>query len=308
MKILLIGNKETSDDPEKYYSEYKAFFDAALETGGLGGEIDFTLFDDLVISVGDGEFSIYDSRHQLELNNYQVILIRGKGFRQLFDVVKTISSYAKHNNMHVLNDYSSFRDSSKLTQATHFFEHDMPVAMTVYANAAVLNEKTPLKFGFPCIMKATFGAHGNDNYLVNNMEEARQIQSKSPNLKFVLQRFVPNNSDFRILIIGEEVFVIGRSAAAGSHLNNTSQGGEAVLVDAKTIPETIINDSFKIMKSLGMTIAGVDVLADKSTGEYFFLEVNSQPQLMSGAFVDEKIAAVGRYFHKLNSDYTNHGS
>lgn len=308
MRILLIGNKETANDPEKYYAEYKAFFDSALEDGGLGGEIDFTLFDDLVISVGDGEFSIYDSRHKLEVNNYQVILIRGKGFRQLFDVVKTISSYAKHNNIHVVNDYSSFRDSSKLTQATQFFELGVPVASTVYANQAVLSEKGSLKFGFPCIMKATFGAHGNDNYLVNDMEEARQIQLQSPELKFVLQRFVPNNNDFRILIIGEEVFVIGRYAAEGSHLNNTSQGGEAELIDIKTIPDEIINNSFKIMESLGMTIAGIDVLADKSTGEFFFLEVNSQPQLMSGAFVDEKIAAVGRYLQKLNSGYTNYDS
>lgn len=299
MQILLIGNKETSQDPEQYYRDYKAFLDKAISVSETDAEVCFTLFDDLVISVGDEEFSIYDSRSQKDISESQLILIRGKGFRNLFDVVKTISSYAHFKNVPVINDYHAFRDSSKLTQAVQFFEQGLPVAKSVYVTPAVLQEKQALGFVFPCIMKATFGSHGNDNHMVKNMSEAQDIAQRNPGKAFVLQRFIPNNNDYRILIVGDEVLVIDRQAVEGSHLNNTSQGGRALLLEASQIPAEIIEDSRKIMRYLDMTVSGVDVLADKETGAFFFLEVNSQPQLMSGAFIDEKAVIVGRYLKQL---------
>lgn len=298
MNILLIGNKETSGTPEQYYGDYAAFFDKALSYSTKGGGIKFTLIDDLIIAVGDDTFSIYDSRHACDIADYDLILIRGKGFRNMFDTVKTISSYGTHKNVPVINNYTGFRDSSKLMQAVQFFELGLPVACTVLVTPAVLTGKAPLPFGFPCIMKAAYGAHGNDNYLVNSMLEASEIAAKSAGKRFVLQRFVPNDNDYRVLIIGGEVLVIGRSAANGSHLNNTSQGGSAVLANGE-VPDEVITQSRKIMEHLDMTIAGVDLLADKNTGKFYFLEVNSQPQLMSGAFIDEKAQALGKFFNSL---------
>jgi len=299
MNILLIGNKETSDNPEQYYGEYSKFFEQALGYSKADSTISFTLFDDLIIAVGDNDFSIYDSRTKKDLGDYQLILIRGKGFRNLFEVVKAVSSYAHYKNIPVVNDYSGFRDSSKLTQAVQFFELGLPVAKSIYVTPAVLTGTTQLGFNFPCIMKATFGAHGNDNYLVKSMDEARQIYVENQGKPFVLQRFVPNNNDYRVLIIGNEVLVIGREAVEGSHLNNTSQGGQAVLAPEGEVPNDIIEGARKVMRALDMTIAGVDVLADSNSGEFFFLEVNSQPQLMSGAFIEEKAKAIGRYFDSI---------
>ncbi len=301
MNILLIGNKETSDNPEQYYGEYAAFFDKAIGYSKSDSSISFTLFDDLIIGVGDNEFSIFDDRTQKDLADYQLILIRGKSFRNLFDVVKSISSYAKYKKIPVVNDYSGFRDSSKLTQAVQFFELGLPVAKSVYVTPAVIKNSRLLGFDFPCIMKATLGAHGNDNYLVSSIEEATKIYNESPGKPFILQRFVPNNNDYRVLIVGDEVLIIGRQAVEGSHLNNTSQGGQALLASDSEVPAEIIEGAKKVMKSLDMTVAGVDVLADENTGEFFFLEVNSQPQLMSGAFIEEKAKAIARYFDSVDN-------
>ncbi|CAN5444156.1 hypothetical protein BH10PAT3_BH10PAT3_1500 [soil metagenome] len=299
MKALLIGNRETSEDPEAYYSEYQAFFKRAANSSKTKPEIEYTLFEDLIISVGDDEFTIFDTRHKTDISSYQLILIRGKAFRQYFDVVKSLSTYAKLKNVPVVNDYSTFRDSSKLTQALQFYELNIPVAKTVFVTTAVLEEKAPLGIEFPCIMKATHGAHGNDNYLVKGMAEAKAIAERSNDINFVMQRFVPNNKDYRLLVAGSEVLVIGREAVDGSHLNNTSQGGSAQLATADEVPIGVIEDAKKVTAALGMTFSGVDVLADKNTGKFYFLEVNSQPQLMSGAFIDKKVEIIGRYFDTL---------
>ena len=298
-KILLIGNDRIDGGTGNYHDEYVDFFRRSLDVASAESvTVEWTLLQDLYIQVGDGSFLVHDTKTDRDIADYDVIMIRGKGLRDQFDVVKTISSYANIRGVKIINDYSSFRDSSKLMQAVQFFQYDLPVSSTVYVNRAVLSGKAPLSINFPCVMKAVFGAHGEDNYVVNSMDEVRDIVAGDTK-RFVLQRFVPNNGDYRILVVGDSVRVIGRKATTGSHLNNTSQGGSAALVDGSDVPESMLNDSLKISRALDMSIAGVDALIDTETGEYSFLEVNSQPQLMSGAFVEEKEQLVGEYLKSI---------
>jgi glutathione synthase/RimK-type ligase-like ATP-grasp enzyme len=302
MRVLLIGNSESGvfTDPEGYFKKYDDFLKGAVQDDDdISAE--FTLFDDLYLSVGDGELTAYDTRHGLQLHDVDVLLLRGGGFRKYTDVIKLLSVYAQANGMVVINDYSGFRDSSKLTQAVQFHQLGLPVACSVYVTDAVLAGKHPLSFAFPCILKATFGSHGDDNYVVQSLEEVATITSKTPGKKFVLQRFVPNDKDYRLLIIGDEVTVISRTGVEGSHLNNTSKGGQASLEAADTVPAEIIDGAKRISKHLDMTISGVDVLADKNTGEFYFLEVNAQPQLMTGALLDVKSKMVGDYLRQLKT-------
>jgi D-alanine-D-alanine ligase-like ATP-grasp enzyme len=48
-----------------------------------------------------------------------------------------------------------------------------------------------------------------------------------------------------------------------------------------------------------MTFAGVDVMQNKETGKYYFLEVNMQPQLTTGALLKEKQALLVDFFSGL---------
>lgn len=298
MKILIIGSRFGSKEPESYYGQYVQFFDTAAGAVSTERHVSHAFFDDLIISVGDQGFSIANTRDDSNLASYDLIILRGTGFRRAFDVIKTISVYARLHSVKIINDYHAFRDSSKLTQAVQFFEHDIPVAQTVYVTNAVLTA-TNLPIEFPCIMKATFGAHGKDNHVVRSMGEVRKIATETPEKVFVLQTFVPNDRDYRVLIIGAETLIIERRASEGSHLNNTSQGGSATLVSPEVLPEGALNDAHRIVDALDMTIAGVDILCHAETGAYYFLEVNSQPQLMTGAFVAEKQQAITRYLKKI---------
>ncbi|HSX05726.1 MAG TPA: hypothetical protein VLF69_04620 [Candidatus Saccharimonadales bacterium] len=302
MRVLLIGNRETNSDSETYFKSYVEFFNRATAHNDEPTTTEYTMFHDLYIAVGDDTFEVYDTRHGRHLSDYQVVFLRGGGYRKCYDVIKAISVYANLHGIRAVNDYSAFRESSKLTQAVQFYTEQMPVAQTVYANEAALSGKHPLAFDFPCILKATFGSHGGDNYLVKSLDEAATIAQADDRKTFVLQRYVPNDRDYRILIIGEEIAVIERTAAGDSHLNNTSQGAQARLVSTDSLPAEIVEASRHIAQVLQLSIAGVDVLADKTTGNFYFLEVNAQPQLMTGAFLSVKSEMIGRFLQKLASD------
>jgi len=304
MKILIIGSSKNKIDSDvrKYYQKYVAFFKKSASTfHNSSVVVETCLIDDLIISVGDGNFSIFDAKNNHDLSNNGALFIRGSDFRNYMDAIGAINEYAHNNSIPIINDYSGIRDSSKLLQAVNFHQINVPVARTLLITSAVLNNESQLNWDFPCIMKAVHGSHGNDNYVVHSMDEVRLFLKKTPNTRFVLQRFVPNDGDYRILIVGEEILIVGRSAVNGSHLNNTSQGGEATMINTDQIPQKVIDDSRRIMESLNMTIAGVDVLQDKNTKVFYFLEVNSQPQLMSGAFVDQKEKLLGKLISKLSN-------
>ena len=304
MKVLIIGGtkNQVTDETRAYYQKYIDFFQKSADIVASDIIVQSSQLDDLLISVGDGAFTIYDTYNECDLNDYDVFFLRGDGFRNQMDVIGSINEYAHINNKRMINDYSGVRDSSKLLQAVHFHTLTIPVARTLYVNSAVVDNEDRLDWSFPCIMKATHGSHGNDNYVVGSMDDVRTHLDAQPEKRFVLQRFVQNNGDYRILVVGDEVILVGRSAVGDSHLNNTSQGGEAVLIDVADLPKRVIDDAKRIMKHFGLTIAGVDALADKYTNEFFFLEVNAQPQLMSGAFTDEKERLLGGLLDTLSHE------
>lgn len=300
MNILLLGTKQTSDNHEDYYLDYVKFFEVAGSYADTQLQVEYCMLEELFFTIGDGDFHIVNTRSQKDIKDYDFVMIRGS-IRAFIEEAKVVSMYLQLHNKAVVNDYSNFRSSSKLVQALQFQVNGLPVATTVLLNAATQGQLDKLPFSYPCIMKATYGSHGNNNYLVESSEMVQQHLRENPDLKFVLQRFVPNDGDYRILVIDDDTLVIKRSAIAGSHLNNTSQGGSADVVELDSMPAAIHEQARKIVKYLGMSIAGVDVLYDPKSGEFSFLEVNAQPQLMSGAFVQKKAEMFGRYLKKLNT-------
>jgi len=302
MKLLIIGGAKSAvtDELRAYYDEYIDFFKKSSRYSDDETIVESAMTDDFIISVGDGEFTIFDTRNGRDLADYDALFIRAAKSRDYIDLIATINEFARINRIPIINDYSGIRDSSKLLQAVQFHELDAPVARTVFVNNAVINNEQQVGWEFPSIMKAVHGSHGNDNYVVKNMDDVKNHVADQPDKRFVLQRFVPNDGDFRILIIGNEVLVIERKAVSGSHLNNTSQGGTAGSVDVSSLPAGMVEKAKDIMTYLNKTIGGVDVLIDRETKQFYFLEINSQPQLMTGAFVDEKEKMVGKLLAELS--------
>ena len=288
MKIAILGGMSNDTGAQTdYITPFKENFPNA--------EFSEIRFDYLVFEVTQSTFEVYDWRTKTPLSEYDYLIFRGK-IRSNTECAYVVSRYAIHKGIQFFNDYSNYRPSSKLAQAVTFFELNIPMLPTYYSlNDEYLADITSQKLEFPLIVKDSFGSHGNNNFVAKTDEQLRQIVADNATVKFVTQGFCPNDCDYRILVIGDgKPLIIKRMAAEGTHLNNTSQGGTAEL--KAELPEQVIADAKKISKELKMTIAGVDALQNKDTGEYFFLEVNSQPQLVTGAFVPEKLELLKQFF------------
>jgi glutathione synthase/RimK-type ligase-like ATP-grasp enzyme len=293
MNILILGGNSGGDE-DAQMADYVAYFQKTLTDKGQTTDVKHSYLDELVFWVTPKEFSVTDSRNNQDLADYDMVIIRGK-IRANSYLAFCVSKYLALKEVPFFNDYSAYRGPfTKLGQSLVMHELGLPFPATLYAQKqTTLTAAIDGKLQFPLIAKDILGAHGEHNYLVRSMEELEAAFKTSAGVPLLLQECIPNEGDFRILVVGDKHLVIKRQAVGDSHLNNTSQGGQATLVTDLN-PETV-TQAHELAKAVQMKIAGVDVIENSQTGEHLFLEINSQPQIVTGAFTDLKADLMGDY-------------
>jgi glutathione synthase/RimK-type ligase-like ATP-grasp enzyme len=290
-KIAIIGGSIGEIPIEQ--SEYVAAFNEYFSTENDISALDITKF---IFDIDDDQFAIFTNNGE-SLDQFDAILCRGR-LRSHTEILYAISRYAHLNRMPIANDYSNYYNQSKLSQTVMMYEAKLPFIRTIFSV-----DKTNLKqyvadhVSTAIVAKSNHGAHGDDNYLLKNAGELGVIDQNDK--QYIVQPFVPNDSDYRILVMGDtEPTIIKRSASAETHLNNTSKGASVQL--AADLPKEIIADAKMFARTAGLAIAGVDAMYDQGAKRYVFLEINSQPQILTGAYTDRKKAQLQLFINELH--------
>lgn len=287
MKILLVGGY--SDHP----NEVESLSEMTEYLREVGATVDAIHLDTIVYDLAPGSFTATSSMTDQPLNGYDTIYIRGPRMRALSTDAYYLSRFCVLNSIRCVNDYSLYYPGTKLAQAMLFYEHGMPFLRTIYTRSArELTHYAQQKLGLPFIMKTNVGSHGDSNYLLRSSEDIERAVADEPDTDFLAQEFCQNDRDYRILTAKESELIFARRGQPDTHVNNTSKGGEAEIASAGEVPDKIIRQAHSIARALNLEIAGVDVVPRLNTGDFYFLEVNSQPQLRTGAFLSEKKALV----------------
>jgi len=183
------------------------------------------------------------------------------------------------------NTDATFGEYSGL--AKYFLEHDhgIPLPKTFsfkYAEHAERVMKEGM-FTFPVIVKNTSSKKGRGVLLANSFEEVREfvsnILTEDRALGFVLREYIPNDGDYRVNVIGNQVAaVFKRTPKRGEFRSNISQGGALKFVPSNAVPE-VCRVAVEITKLAKCDIAGVDVMVHAKTGVPYVLEVNRAPEI-----------------------------
>jgi len=124
------------------------------------------------------------------------------------------------------------------------------------------------------VVKPIFGSMGRGIERLTNLGQAKDCFDRLIQQGAVVyqQEFVPSDgSDLRLLVIGQQVWAMRRKATNG-WITNISQGGQGFAHDL-TEPE--IELALRSARAVGASIAGVDLIYDKTTGQAKVLEVNA---------------------------------
>lgn len=258
--------------------------------------LEYTTYNELDFSVVDGKISVYDHKNKRDLRNYSFVHFKNWTFEM--EMAGVAARYLDERKVPYANTEVRYLPSlGKISQMFTMACEGIAVPDTLLASherlMAMFTENTNQDFKFPLIVKSNDASKGADNYLVKNIERLQEVLENNPGMPFLVQNYIPNKGDLRILFIGTNntPLVFKRTASAnGGHLNNTSQGGKGELLDYGELDISIKRDAHKAALVTRREISGVDVITDEKTGKYYILEVNATPALATGFGQKEKIS------------------
>ncbi len=227
-----------------------------------------------------------------------------KSYFRYNEQAAVIAAYLTANDIpFVCSELRDYMPLTKLAQFMRLALGGIPIAKTVYLSPRHFvsdYESVAQKLGVPFIFKSTDGSGGKENYLVRSQADVEAALHEYPDLHFVAQQFIENDSDLRVLIVDSAIeLVIHRQRVGESHLNNTSQGGNATLMAVEDLVPEHQALALQSAKLMGREVAGVDLMFESGSGDPYVLEVNASPQIGSGAFMEEKLQIYSNYFKNM---------
>ena len=283
-KILLLTPSKTSTAREKA----ELFASNIAECLGPNFSVEFSGISDLFFELSQNKITIYDVNKKFDLRDFDLVVMRH--ISGMAAEAHAIAAYCDFFNIRYTDEYLNrlLPDNKMSTQFALWVGGIKNWPHSFYGELNEMKRRF-IEFGDQAILKDNEGSKGRLNFLVRSPEEIQKIHDYNPGINFILQEFIPNEGDLRILVFGDEpTMAISRKSNAKSHLNNTSQGGSAKILPLDSVSKDILEISKKAAEIIKLQVAGVDVMVDSRSDEIYLLEVNNAPQVSSGSFVDVK--------------------
>lgn len=148
------------------------------------------------------------------------------------------------------------------------------------------------RLGYPVVIKEVFGSFGEQVYLSENFESAKEVIRKTQCRPVIFQKFIAYSSgrDIRINIVGNKaVASMERRSENGDFRANLTIGGKMKEI---TPDEKAISLAVEACKALNLDFGGVDLLYTENG--YLICEVNSNAHFknimeLTGVNIADKI-------------------
>lgn len=263
--------------------------------------IDMSSLNNLIYDISNDNCAVIDYLTGKDVAEYDVVVIRNVGRTPELGI--TLANYLAMKKIPFTDSYLETKGAGKLACAMLRRMYDISTPRTIYASSNHIGKYISQgALSYPFVLKADNGKKGRDNYLVRSRKELDEKLHAQPEVSFIAQQFIENDGDYRALVMGDKIAIVLKRIAASkdTHINNTSQGGIAELLLASVFSPEVQKEIIKAARVEQLEVAGVDIIFDKLSGKYYFLEVNRAPQIGTGSFADEKIAAYADFIKSIS--------
>jgi glutathione synthase/RimK-type ligase-like ATP-grasp enzyme len=289
-KILILSDKPSVDQGLFDWDKFKQLIEASQKV-----EVYLTYFEDLVYILNGNQVRVIDGTTNVDISNYDLVYRKRSDYIQQHPL--SCAMYLKYKRVPFIDsEFQSVMNPNahKLVEHMLYAVHSLPFPGTIIATKQNIHlVRNYLTGDFPKVLKSLTATRGDYNFLVNSFDEAQKIieEADMENTEFALQEYIPNDSDFRFLVLGYKTKLIiqrKRRVDSTSHTNNTSKGASAELIDVSTLQDEVKTLAERAAKVFSREIAGVDIMIGSEDNKAYVLEVNRSPQIENGAFVQDK--------------------
>ncbi len=259
---------------------------------------------DLHIFVENGILRVVDSLTGKDLREFDSVYFELWYKAQPQSLVAAIY-LNRHKIPFVSEELLSLIPMTKVGELGALSGHGVPIPNSFSSSNREIKSifKSHSPIDYPLVVKADDAYGGKDNYLVSSYVELCEVLDQNKDKTFVVQEFIPNDFDYRCIVLGGEIkVVLKRQRSGGGHLNNTSQGAEGTICEVSVLSEQMQSDVLQAARVTNRTsFAGVDLLVSNNGIGHYILEVNQTPQIEIGSNINVKMAAMVDHLKGLMS-------
>lgn len=296
-QILILINKKNGLNDRNW-----TFFHDVV-SNSIGPDVNITMgeLESLTYELSENSSRVYDRTRGFSLDDFDLVVFRF--IRRDFAFAASCASFLiskkiPYIDSNVKPGFWSKYSAQALRMSVGFA--NIPSVTSVTYELKYMIENNIMPIVYPLIIKDNNGKKGRLNFIAYDKQTALSIFDENPDVNFIVQKFIENNGDYRFLVMGGQIStIIRRKAQNNSHLNNTSQGASSSISKLSDFNKKMLSDVIKAAKLEGLEVAGVDLMIDKNTGQHYILEVNSSPQLATGAVPEIKLKAYTDYLRSL---------
>lgn len=255
-----------------------------IEAEKLGIDLIVDNFSNLEYLVeGNKVFEITISGIPLE--EFGLIYIRLVGKRQ--ENAYLLVNYAKEKNIKVFDKMFLEKQPvniplTKGLETKFLVQNGLPVPNTYFAKLKRIVEEGKKLIGFSMVLKETTSQKSKGVWIAKDQKEIESLAIKlgdeeKSGKEYFIQEFIEASQRIRVLVVGEKaIAAITRPMRwRRFFLENPPQVLSKTLIP---IPGEDVSLAIKAAVSLGVTVAGVDIIHNDKTGKAYIMEVNPAPR------------------------------
>lgn len=258
MKLCIITDAKTSYSSKKFRQEVARIKDKVL----------FASWKNIIFDSEKGIFL----NGKIPLKKFDAVILRSS--TTSLTPLSLILDYCKYNKIRLLNKdfYIYYQSINKLRQQILFQEKKIPCLRTIYGESLSFSI-IKKNIGLPFIAKLANGSLGKQVFIIKTSKDFFRFISnrKKDRQLYLFQKFYKKDGDYRVFIIGKEVFgPVKRIAPAGEWRTNVHGSKHEQALEKKQLL-----DFAKIfIKKTSLEFAGLDILID-SAGKPRVIEINT---------------------------------
>jgi RimK family alpha-L-glutamate ligase len=232
-------------------------------------------FADLKLKAEKGKVQIFGEEDWL-IKPGDVVMIRS--VRDFHQQAILVGQYCYHHKIPLVDHffYQAGPDfNRKSVEAQLLHQAGLPYPKTFFGSHQIILEAGK-DWRFPLILKDTAGKKGKGTFFIKSFSSLKRVLAGSKKREFLLQEYIPNDGDIRIFLVGSKILgAVKRGPKIKKLVLDRSLGKAKEL---KPVPRQGGVLAQKAASSLGLDIAGVDLVINQKTGKPVIIEVNRAPQ------------------------------
>lgn len=290
---------------DKIGAKKELFAQHLAERLGERAHITLARFSDLYFEIDHKNTTVLVG--ETDVTDYDLVYFRRAG-DQFSGVASNLAVYLKARGINFID--KSWAEvgpiGSKFTALIKLSLNHSPIMKSIYVwreNIAEHRRRIIKKLGLPLIAKELSTQRGKGVIKItkeSDFDTLPMIDSKGGPNQYLFQKYVELKDEYRLLVLGDSVGVWEKKIITmkGEFRHNVSLGASEEFLKIEDIPADLENIAVSGAKALNVQIAGVDIATDKTTGEYYLIEINRGPGFTYDTKISPEMDKLAEYFRK----------